>query len=219
MRRTTSFLSVVRTIFKIADAVILQALKWISIICLVLLFVLVMAGFIVRIGELGSIHFFDEILAWLLAGMIFYGAAGLWIRRDHFRLDVLKKILSDRCPVAYAIFNLFIELASLFFIGLFTYECYDLIGKLMGETNDFRIPEKYIYLTALFIPGVVMIVYSFRNIAVCVRSLARLRRTNAGPDSPADWALLFCGYFKKTTKGTKNTKEDKEEREGKREKL
>jgi TRAP-type C4-dicarboxylate transport system permease small subunit len=186
MKEQLTALGAVKKTFKIADRIIFNAVKWISLACFVLLFILVMANVIVRIFKLGSIHYYDEIQVWALGMMIFYGAAGLWILRDHFKLDVLKKVLFDKHPVVHGFFNLFVEFASLFFIGLFAYESYQLSVLLMGETNYFRIPEKHLYLFGLFIPGVIMVVYSLRNIAVCVWDLVRAFRPKPDVTVPPD---------------------------------
>lgn len=173
---------ILKKIFTTADKIILQIIKWICILCFIGLFILVLANVLIRINPIKewkpSLHFFDEIQIWMLGAMIFWGAAGLWILRDHFKIDDLAKKMFKKSRLLHCIFNLLIELASLFFICIFTYACFYLSARLMGKTNYLRIPEKYEYLTALLIPGVIMTIYSIRNIVVAVVELVRAAKKN-----------------------------------------
>ena len=66
------------------DEIISMVLKAITITCLVFLTLLVSANIFVRFFPVASMHWFDEIIELLYAYLVFYGAAALWISREHF---------------------------------------------------------------------------------------------------------------------------------------
>ena len=166
-----------RRIAAVADKIMLWFVKGASLVCFILLFLLVFANVMIRINPIPalkiSLHEFDELREWVQVALIFYGAAGLWILRDHFKLDMINNAIFAKVRTINALFNLFIELASLFFIFVFTYASMYQVQTLFGETNFLRIPEKYIYLTGLLIPGIVMCIYAIRNVIVCTVKLFR----------------------------------------------
>jgi TRAP-type C4-dicarboxylate transport system permease small subunit len=177
MKATGTAMSTIRKIAAAADKVFFWFVKGVSLLCFFLLFLLVFANVMIRINPIPelkiSLHSFDELREWIQVAMIFYGAAGLWMLRDHFKLDMLNNALFTKNRTVHACFNLFIELASFFFIFVFTYASQYQVLTLFGETNDLRIPEKYIYLSGLLIPGIVMCIYAIRNIVVCLIDVFR----------------------------------------------
>ena len=66
------------------DRFVLALLKAFTILCFVLLTVLISANVFVRFFPVVSLHWFDEIIELLYAYLVFYGAAALWITREHF---------------------------------------------------------------------------------------------------------------------------------------
>lgn len=184
MENNTTVFATAKRIAKIADTVMFQIIRWISILCFVALFLLVIVMVSVRFIPLFSMHWFDEIQIWVFAGLIFFGSAGLWIIRDHFKLDALNKFIKNRTPLMGALLTLFIELASLFFISVFTYESYVLLAGDMGYTNDFRIPEQIVHLTSLFIPGTIMVIYSIKNTVLALIKTIRIVQGKTDPGQP-----------------------------------
>jgi TRAP-type C4-dicarboxylate transport system permease small subunit len=180
MNGTGTTMNVLKKIAAAADNVLLWFVKLVSLLCFALLFLLVFANVLIRINPIPelkvSLHSFDELREWVQVAMIFYGAAGLWILRDHFKLDMLTNALFARNRTVHALFHLFIEVASFAFVVIFTYASLHQVLNLFGETNDLRIPEKYIYLTGLLIPGIIMCIYAIRNVVVCVIDLFRKER-------------------------------------------
>ena len=72
------------------DRLLLSTLKAVSITCFFLLTILITANVFVRFFPVVSLHWFDEIIELLYAHLVFYGAAALWITREHLmrrRLD------------------------------------------------------------------------------------------------------------------------------------
>jgi TRAP-type C4-dicarboxylate transport system permease small subunit len=186
MNATTPFMNTAKKTLALTDKILLILVKGICILCFVGLFVLALANVFIRLVPIFSLHFFDEVQQWLLGAMIFWGSAGLWMLRDHLKVDDVARFLFGKSRVARALINLIIELASLFFICVFINACFFLSTTLMGETNYLRVPEKIIYLTAMLLPGVIMVVYSFRNIAVCVWNLVRAFKRKPDVTLPPD---------------------------------
>ena len=84
-------------ILKLIDTVILNILKTITIACFVMLTLLVSANVFVRFFPVISLHWFDEIIELLVAYLVFYGSAALWITKEHFSVgDWIEKRLADR---------------------------------------------------------------------------------------------------------------------------
>ena len=65
------------------DRLLLSTLKAVSITCFFLLTILITANVFVRFFPVVSLHWFDEIIELLYAYLVFYGAAALWITREH----------------------------------------------------------------------------------------------------------------------------------------
>ena len=66
------------------DRFVLALLKAFTILCFILLTILISANVFVRFFPVVSLHWFDEIIELLYAYLVFYGAAALWITREHF---------------------------------------------------------------------------------------------------------------------------------------
>ena len=72
------------------DRMLLSGTEGVTITCFFLLTILVTANVFVRFVPVVSLHWFDEIIELLYAYLVFYGAAALWITREHLvrrRLD------------------------------------------------------------------------------------------------------------------------------------
>ena len=65
------------------DRLLLSTLKAVTITCFFLLTLLITANVFVRFFPVVSLHWFDEIIELLYAYLVFYGAAALWITREH----------------------------------------------------------------------------------------------------------------------------------------
>jgi TRAP-type C4-dicarboxylate transport system permease small subunit len=148
-------------ILKLIDLIILNTLKAVTIACFVILTVLVSANVLVRFFPVASLHWFDEIIELVVAALIFYGSAALWITREHFGVgDWIGKRLAPRLRQAY---HVVIELLALVFVAVFFYYSYALANSAEDVTNAFAIP-KWILYSCLPISAAIMIIYSFRKI-------------------------------------------------------
>jgi TRAP-type C4-dicarboxylate transport system permease small subunit len=148
---------------KFIDRILLNALKAITIISFIFLTVLITANVFVRFFPVVSLHWFDEIIELLYAYMVFYGAAALWITREHIRVGdwLSERILkSERVRHFYGVI---VESLVLCFVVVFFYYSMQLTERALDVTNVFAIPKKILY-SCMPIAGAVMVVYSIRNI-------------------------------------------------------
>lgn len=160
------------------DRFVLALLKAFTILCFVLLTVLISANVFVRFFPVVSLHWFDEIVEMLYAYLIFYGAAALWITREHFSLGdwigatILKKSRT-RC-----LYRAVLEVLVLIFAAIFFYYSLRLTILARDVTNVFAIPKSILY-SCMPVASAVMIIYSIRNIVVEMIPLLN-RKTKAG---------------------------------------
>ncbi len=159
------------------DRMVLAALKALTITLFLLLSLLVCANVFVRFVPVVSLHWFDEIVEMLYAALIFYGAAALWITREHFSLGdwIGSKVIRD--ARARHLYRLVIEVLVLVFVLVFFYYSFRLTLMARDVTNVFAIPKRILY-SCMPIAGAVMVVYSIRNIIHEVIPLIRQRADN-----------------------------------------
>jgi TRAP-type C4-dicarboxylate transport system permease small subunit len=153
------------TSLKFIDRVLLNALKAITIIVFIFLTVLITANVFVRFFPIVSLHWFDEIIELLYAYLVFYGAAALWITREHISVgDWLsgRVLKSERVRHFYGVI---VESLVLCFVVIFFYYSLQLTERALDVTNVFAIPKKILY-SCMPIAGAIMVIYSIRNIIV-----------------------------------------------------
>jgi hypothetical protein len=91
------------------DRFVLTLLKAFTILCFSLLTVLISANVFVRFFPMVSLHWFDEIIELLYAYLVFYGAAALWITREHFSVGDWISGRLIRHPKAIRVYRLVLE--------------------------------------------------------------------------------------------------------------
>jgi len=156
------------------DRIALVVLKALTITLFLLLSLLVSANVLVRFVPVVSLHWFDEIVEMLYAYLIFYGAAALWITREHFSLgDWIGATILRGSRTRY-LYRAVLEVLVLIFAAIFFYYSLRLTILAQDVTNVFAIPKRVLY-SCMPIAGAVMVVYSIRNIVVEIIPL--LRRT------------------------------------------
>jgi TRAP-type C4-dicarboxylate transport system permease small subunit len=158
----------------VVDRWILNVLKIITITCFILLTILITANVIVRFFPVVSLHWFDEIIELLYAYLIFYGAAALWILRGHISVGdwIEKTIPSRRLRYAY---RMGVEWVVLGFALIFLFYSFRLMVLAQDVTNVFAIPKSILY-SCMPVAGVIMVIYSLRNIAVEMIGIMSPRR-------------------------------------------
>jgi len=157
------------------DKVILQTFKALTMACFVALTILVSANVFVRFFPVASLHWFDEIIELLYAYLIFYGAAALWITREHFSVGdwIGKRVIKGAS--SRHVYRLVVEVLTLLFVLIFFYYSLRLTVMARDVTNVFAMPKRILY-SCMPIAGAVMVVYSLRNI---IREIIPLVRRTA----------------------------------------
>ena len=146
------------------DRWILNILKIITIASFILLTILIAANVLVRFFPVVSLHWFDEIIELLYAYLIFYGVAALWILRGHISVgDWIEK--SIRNPLFRHAYRMIVELLVLGFAVIFFFYSFRLTMLAQDVTNAFAIPKGVLY-SCMPVSGVIMVIYSLRNVAV-----------------------------------------------------
>jgi TRAP-type C4-dicarboxylate transport system permease small subunit len=147
-------------------------------ICIVLtagLFVVITIVVATRIGGLGSPAWSDEIVELMLAWLIFLGAAALWRRGEHFRVDLLEQtIQSVRMRLRLAIL---VELLCIGFLAVLTYYGSTFAILATDTSPTFALPRVF-WFAAMPVSSGLMLIYS-------VRRLWRLLRGIEAPGGPA----------------------------------
>jgi TRAP-type C4-dicarboxylate transport system permease small subunit len=161
------------------DRIISQGLRILTITCFVLLTILVSANVFVRFVPVASLHWFDEIIELLYAYLVFYGAAALWITREHFSVGnwIGNKMIHN--VSARHLYRLVLEVIVLIFASIFFYYSFRLTVLAQDVTNVFAIPKRVLY-SCMPIAGAIMIIYSIRNVIVeliPLREKARMLRS------------------------------------------
>jgi TRAP-type transport system small permease protein len=149
---------------RIADRWILGGLRVVTIISFALLTILITANVIVRFFPVVSLHWFDEIIELLYAYLVFYGAAALWILRGHISVGDWIEDHIRNLQLRHA-YRMAIEGFVLLFALIFLYYSFRLTILAQDVTNVFAIPKGVLY-SCMPISGVIMVVYSLRNIAL-----------------------------------------------------
>jgi TRAP-type C4-dicarboxylate transport system permease small subunit len=167
MKTFTSFLAVF-------DRRLVQLMRVICLCCFTLLllllagnvFVRIYAGFydrvpsFIRIPIMGF-YWFDEVVEWTFAWMVFFGAAALWARGEHFKLEwIAAKMQGTR--IGHLIVG-GLELISLFFLLIFAYYSLQLTILAKDWTPYFNVSRRFLYV-CMPVAGFIMVGYSIRNV-------------------------------------------------------
>lgn len=153
------------------DKALVFVLRAICVICFTVLLLLLSGNVFVRFFPVAAFFWFDEIVEWMFAWMIFFGAAALWARNDHFRLEWIYNKFKGR--VFGHVVGLFVELLSLIFIAIFFYQAARLTYLARDWTPVFNLSRRYLYI-CLPLSGLIMIGYSVRNIVCEVKAIIKL---------------------------------------------
>jgi len=157
------------------DRMVLAVLKALTITLFLLLSLLVSANVLVRFVPVMSLHWFDEIVEMLYAYLIFYGAAALWITREHFSLgDWIGATILKGSRTRY-LYRAVLEVLVLIFAAIFFYYSLRLTILARDVTNVFAIPKSILY-SCMPVAGAIMIIYSIRN---CVGEILRIAKPKA----------------------------------------
>jgi TRAP-type C4-dicarboxylate transport system permease small subunit len=158
-------------VFEKIDAVVLAALKWLTIAVFVALTLILTANVFVRYVPVMSLHWLDEIVEMLFAALVFYGAAAVWILKGHFSAgDWIGKRLKN--PRAKSALRLLIDLISFFFIAVFLRYSLNLVMRSLEVTAVFQIPKKILY-SCMPVSAGLMALYSLKFVAMDFMGILR----------------------------------------------
>lgn len=140
------------------DAAVTAVLKWLTVALFLALTLIVTANVLLRVFPITSLHWTDEIVEMCFAGLVFYGAAGVWMAKGNFSVgDWISKLAkTERAKNAY---RLFLELIILGFAVVFFIYSLNLTLRARETTSVFQISKKVLY-SCMPISAFIMSVYS-----------------------------------------------------------
>lgn len=150
------------------DGILESVLRWGAILCFVGLLIIICAVVFVRFVPITSMGWTDEVIEFAFAWMVFICAAALWRQRSHFRVEVVNEWLGN--SKAGRILEILLNVLSLVFLLVFTYEGALLAMKATDRSPIFEFPKTLWYLS-LPISGVVMAGYAIRDLWMRMRKL------------------------------------------------
>ena len=120
-----------------------------------------------------SFHWFDEIVEFLFAALVFYGAAALWGSKKHFCVgDLISKHLKNQKQIIF--YRLFINIVCTTFMAILFWFSLRLTIRSTEVTTVFQIPKSILY-SSMPISSFVMLVYSIFDILNELRPLFKPR--------------------------------------------
>jgi len=144
--------------FAAADRVLLGVLKFVTISLFCVLTAILSLNIVNRFLPFTSFHWLDEIVELCFAGLVFYGAAAVWMRGGHFSAgDWISARLGS--PRAKGLYRAATELAGLLFVLIFFRYSWQLAGKAQESTAVFQIP-KFVLYSCMPVSAAIMTIYS-----------------------------------------------------------
>lgn len=156
------------------DRMLIATLRTICIWCFGLLLLLLTGNVFVRYFPVTAFYWFDEVVEWMFAWMVFFGAAALWARDEHFKLEWINEKIKGTPAGHIVAFGL--EIVSLFFLLVFFYQAYRLTALAKDWTPVFNVSRRYLYV-CMPISGAIMVGYSIRNVCRELLAFKKLKRT------------------------------------------
>lgn len=126
-----------------------------------------------------SFHWFDEIVEFFFAALVFYGAAALWGAKRHFSVG---DWISERLPgeKSKGVYRIIICLISTTFMGIFFWFSLRLTLRSTEVTTVFQIPKSILY-SSMPISSFIMLSYSVCDVLGELRRLF-MRSDSLDPD-------------------------------------
>lgn len=149
-------------------------LRVVSMVSITVLFLLILINVIARSFELAGFAWFDEIVRGCFAYMVFFGAAALWLKRDHFQVEWLEQSLTN--PVAVWLLRMVVTLLCIGFLAIMTWYGVVLFNKANALTPILQIPERLFY-AAIPISGAIMVLHSLAMLFVDTKTMFQTKDT------------------------------------------
>jgi TRAP-type C4-dicarboxylate transport system permease small subunit len=143
-----------------AEHVFAFSLKWMSVFCLVSLFLLISAGVFVRFVPISSMGWADEIIELGFAWMTFLGSTVLWREKTHFNVDLIPTKLAD--TLAGRMLDVCLGLLSMVFFLILSYEGWNLALSVEDRSPILALPKILWYVTVP-VCATIMLGYTVRD--------------------------------------------------------
>ena len=163
------------------NRVLIYTLRMICVCCFSLLLLLLAGNVFVRYFPVAAFYWFDEVVEWMFAWMVFFGAAALWARDEHFRLEWINEKIRGT-PTGH-LFAAGLELISLFFLVIFFYQALRLTILAKDWTPVFNVSRRYLYI-CMPISGFIMVGYGIRNVLREMLAFWKLNNRDEGEKQP-----------------------------------
>lgn len=152
------------SVLKSLDMIIATVLKSVTITFFLVLMAIVTANIVLRYLPITSLHWMDEIVELCFAGLVFYGAAAVWMTKGHFSIgDWISKLVKNETAKRW--YRLLLEVICFIFAAVLFYYSLKITVRTQEVTSVFEIPKKVLYL-CMPISSLIMIVYSLVNFIV-----------------------------------------------------
>lgn len=138
-----------------------RILRGATIACLVALLFILGGNVLARISNWFAMSWYDEVIEFFFAWMVFIGAAALWRQHEHFRIDWLAGKLPGHARRGHA---LLVSLVNLFFLYFLFTEGLNLTLRSAALTPILRLPVSLLY-ACIPIGAGIMALYSLRDLA------------------------------------------------------
>jgi TRAP-type C4-dicarboxylate transport system permease small subunit len=140
------------------DGAVEAALRWISLVCLVVLLGLVSVIVLIRFLPIVVLGWEDEVVELVFAWMVFLGAAAVWRSHEHITIDFIPQALAG--SRAGRVLELLVGLLVLGFLAVFTWYGWLLTLQARGNTSPMLILPRPLWYAAVPVSGVVMMGYT-----------------------------------------------------------
>jgi TRAP-type C4-dicarboxylate transport system permease small subunit len=149
-----------------AEPAFIASLRWLDIICLIVLLVLVTGGILVRFLPGFSLGWADEIIELAFAWMVFLGTALLWRDERHITVAFLPEMLAG--TRAGRVLEGILALLLLTFLAIFIWQGWLLTVQAVGNRTPILALPKPAWYAVLPLSGIMMFAYTLRR---CLRAI------------------------------------------------
>ena len=153
------------------DRVLTAVITYLTVVLFIILTAIITANILLRIFPITSLHWMDEIVEMCFAGLVFYGAAGVWMVKGHFSVGdwIGKRVRNARVRDVY---RLLVELVCLVFIAVLFKYSLELTLRSGEVSSVFQIPKRVFY-SAIPVSAFIMMIYSIINVVTRVIGIVR----------------------------------------------
>ena len=167
-------------LWRTVDAGLGWTMRAVCLGCLTGLFGVLLGMVLIRFLPVATLSWSSEIIELLFAWLVFIGAAALWRDNDHFRIEAILNHL-DLTRFGRPL-RIVVELIAFGFVLMFTYYTWVLLQRAGGTSPILDWPRELWYV-CMPIAGLIMAIYSLRNLFVLFDGNKGGRRPTGGSDA------------------------------------